>query len=176
MKYRMKRHAVVQPLDESYRLIPLTQGQNAIVDTEDFDRLSKFNWHARWYAKAKAGTFYAARWGNGKTIFMHQEILGHKHTDHRKQNTLDNRKKNLRECTIQQNNCNQRIRKDNVSGFKGVFKAKRKKRWECGIRVNGKRKHLGYFDTKEDAAKAYDRAALEYFGEFAHLNYPCSTL
>jgi hypothetical protein len=169
MKYRMKRHAVVQPLDQSYKIIPLTKGQNALVDAEDFERLSAFNWSAHWNPHTKS--YYAMSARKCKSIYMHREILGcnaRENGDHFSHDTLDNRKQNLRKCNDQQNNFNHRKRKDNTSGFKGVHL--RDGKWRSRIFVNGQWRCLGYFHSKEAAAHAYNEAALRMHGEFAHLN------
>lgn len=88
--------------------------------------------------------------------------------DHKNRNRSDNRISNLRlgdECL---NTINSKRRKDNTSGYKGV--GKKGYRWFARITVRGKITHLGMFDTKEQAAKAYNAAALEYYGEYACLN------
>jgi len=168
-KNRVKRHAVTQPLDKPYRLIPLTQGQNAIVDTKDFDWLMRWNWQALWSRTTKS--FYAHRWGNH---MMHRAILkcGPREGDHINHNTLDNRRENLRKCTHFQNTRNTKIRSDNSSGFKGVSFHKVTDKWAAYGCVQGKIKHLGLFDSREDAARAYDTYAKMFYGEFATLNFP----
>jgi|SRR6266850_2799308 len=167
MKHRMKRHAVVQPLDTSYRVIPLTKGQNAIVDAEDFEHINQWNWCAQWCEETQS--FYAQRGGG---VRIHQVILGCKWGDHKNHDTLDNRRENLRKCTRSQNCRNARIRRDNTSGFKGVGWHERIKKWEARIVVNKKQKYLGVFASKEDAARAYDIAAEVYHREFALKNFP----
>lgn len=87
--------------------------------------------------------------------------------DHINRNPLDNRRENLRICTQHENSFNQSIRSDNTSGTTGVSWRKEKNKWYAYIRVNGKKKHLGYFNTKEEAAEARRQAEIEYFGEFA---------
>lgn len=175
MKRRMKRHAVTQPLDQSYRLVPLTQGQNAIVDAEDFEWLDQWNWYAEWCRFTNS--FYAHRRlpNHGKIISMHAFILRCnmvEQGDHRNHDTLDNRKDNLRKCSSTQNHRNQRVCRGGSSRYKGVSWHKQKGKWRATIKLTEKQKHLGFFFVEQDAALAYDAAALEYFGEFAHLNFP----
>ncbi len=88
--------------------------------------------------------------------------------DHLNCNKVDNRWCNLREATPTQNTRNRPVRRDNRIGFKGVARANH--RWQARIWVNGKRFHIGCFDSPEDAHNAYAAAAKEYFGEFARVN------
>ena len=90
--------------------------------------------------------------------------------DHKNHDTLDNRSRNLRQSTVATNMWNRPIRADNTSGFIGVNL--RKGKWNARISVNGKRKHLGDFNTPEEAAHARDEAVKELHGEFAVLNFP----
>jgi AP2 domain len=176
-KRSVKRHPVAQPLDQSYRLIPLTQGQNAIVDAEDFEPLSQRNWWAIWCESTES--FYAYGWKDGLHVAMHNELLHcstGEQADHKDHNTLNNRKYNLRKCTHAENCKNQRRPSTNTSGFKGAFWQKDMKRsgggrWASYITFNGKRTFLGHFNSAKEAAHAYDEAAKLYHGEFAHLNF-----
>ena len=162
---------------DKHKLIALTQGQFAIVDAADFDWLNQWKWYARWDKTIRS--FYAAR-NVGKpcikTLYMHQLILPvpkGMRRDHANRNTLDNRRINLRPANKSQSAINQGRRKDNTSGFKGV--AKEGRRWFARLQVNGKIKRYGTFDSPEDAARAYDKAALSIFGEFAYLNFPVNS-
>lgn len=93
--------------------------------------------------------------------------------DHINRIKTDNRFSNLREATHSQNSCNKVYKKKSLSGFRGVKAAdKNGRKWMAHIKPNNRREHIGSFDTKEDAARAYDSAALRIFGEFAVLNYP----
>jgi len=166
----LPRQSVIQPLNKSYRFIPLTRNKNAIVDVEDFEWLSQWNWHAR--LTRNSNTFYAARTDWGQKIFMHREVLGCKtEVDHKNGDALDNRKQNLRKSTHAQNMCNVGTPSNNTSGFKGVSWGRRENKWRSYITLHGKQKHLGFFPNKEDAAHAYDEAAKILHGEFARLNY-----
>jgi AP2 domain len=181
MKKRVKRHAVTQPLDKPYRFIPLTQGQVAIVDAEDFEFLSQWNWFAWWSDQSR--TFYAIRNGPQAgeiripNIVMHREIAKCKtgeECDHKNFNGLDNRKTNLRPCTRSESMMNRRIQRSNKCGYKGVVfdsRANKGKPWRAVVSKRGKRVHLGYFLTKEAAARAYDAGAKIHHGEFAQLNF-----
>jgi len=91
--------------------------------------------------------------------------------DHINGSGLDNRRANLRLATVAQNAWNSKKRNPR-SGYKGVWLAKEKGLWRAAIFCNRKRKHLGYFKDKVDAARAYDKAATKLHKEFAVLNFP----
>lgn len=167
-KPRVVRHAVVQPQDQSIRLIPLTQDQNAIVDAADYEWLCGWNWHA--HRDNKNQKFYAQRMSMRKMIYMHQAIANRmdgEEVDHRNGNTLDNRRVNLRRCSRAQNQRNRGKQANNTSGFKGVIRDNRRDGWQAQIRVNGRCKYLGLFQTPQEAAVAYQNAAKKFFGDFA---------
>jgi hypothetical protein len=146
--------------------IPLTQGKFTLVDDEDFEKLNKFKWYFH--------DGYAIRQVKGKIVRMHREIANtpiDMLTDHINGDKLDNRKVNLRPCTTAQNVQNRSNQSNNSSGFKGVSWSKKNNKWSAMININKKRTHLGYFKTAEEAAKVYDLAAIENYGEFANLNF-----
>jgi len=157
--------------------IPLTQGQVALVDDEDYERLNVHKWRAQWSSRTKS--YYALRSSPRKkgekrtTILMHREVMQAKPgecVDHLYHETCDNQKANLRLCTVNQNGANRGAQTNNTSGFKGVGWHKRDQKWYARISVNGKVKNLGYYSTPEEAAVVYDKAALGYHGEFAVTN------
>ena len=158
-----------------FRRIPLTKGQFAIVDAEDYEKLAGY----KWYAEKKGRTFYAERTDRGvrknRNIPMHREILGApkgKIVDHINHNGLDNRRANLRLVTIEQNTWNTRKKSGHCSSqYKGVSWQKSSGRWKSIIVYKGKWIFIGYFDDEELAAKAYDAKARELFGEYAALNF-----
>ena len=165
-----EREEPPEPTEKGVRHIPLTRGKFAIVDEADFERLNRYKWHAI----CIRGKWYARRCPGGKPIMMHREIMNapaDKLVDHIDGNGLNNRRCNLRLCTQQQNMQNRRplIR---TSKFKGVWYCKRTRKWVATIVLDGKTIHLGRFDDEIEAARAYDRKAIELFGEFAYLNFP----
>jgi len=171
VKKNFKRHVVIQPADQSIRLIPLTQGQNAIVDAADFEWLNQWNWFAYWSIAGK--TFYARRCNRAEGVkLMHREILkitGNVQVDHRNHNTLDNRKLNLRPATKSQNAANKIGRTRLISPYKGVTLIPRcsTRKWRAKIQWLGKMYHIGVFPTPEEAHEAYKIKAKELHGEFA---------
>lgn len=157
--------------------INLGNGHSAIVDMEDLPRLSR----SRWSYQNHGHTYYAASsktYDGCKNVYMHREVKGTppagKEIDHINGNGLDNRKENLRFCSHRENCQASRKRQQNASSmYKGVTWRKDKKKWRARIcRMDNTRKHLGYFESELDAAKAYDEAATELFGKFATLNLP----
>lgn len=164
----------------SSRIIKLSRGQCAIVNTRDFTELSQWKWACQ---KDMSGALRAYRRGRisdgqrrGKIIYMHREIMrapSGLDVDHINGNGLDNRRGNLRLATRKQNTRSQNgLYANNTSGFIGVSFSKSNEKWEARISPNGKSIIIGYFDDKEEAARARDKAALEHFGEFASLNFP----
>lgn len=150
--------------------IPLTQGKYALVDDEDFEYLSQW----RWYWLNGYATKASARiGGKQKRIYMHRIILKAKEKDmcdHKNANRCDNRKENLRLCNALQNSWNTKIAKNNTSGYKGVFWRKERDKWKVCLTANKQNIYIGSFVDKKEAAKAYNKAAIKYFGEFALLN------
>src|SRR3990167_3661650 len=138
--------------------LELSRGLKAIIDADDYKRASFYKWHAVPYSGGEG--FKAARvvkTKNGlRKAYLHHLILGTTEMiDHINHDALDNRKANLRVCTASQNQANRRMTKNNRSGFKGV--TRNKKKWQARI----KQKSLGTFSTREEAALAYNVAAVE---------------
>lgn len=144
------------------QFIPLTKGSVAIVDDEDFEELNKYNWYC------SGG--YAVR-GCPRKKHMSRIVSNAPEgfeVDHINHDKLDNRKKNLRICTTQQNRWNRIAYRCNTSGYKGVYKEGNK--WSAKIRYNNVLMNIGFFSIKEEAAKAYNKKAQELFGNFAYIN------
>ena len=152
--------------------IPLTKGREALVDDTDYEFLSQWKWcvHDGRYAVRATRNAEGAR----KTIHMHRvvaERAGYTvtmHVDHKDGNGFNNQRANLRPASHQSNLANRGPQRNNTSGFKGVVRKSGK--WVAKIKVSQRTLFLGYFDSKTDAALAYNIAAREFFGEFAYQN------
>lgn len=149
--------------------------QEVIIDSEDWDKVKLFKWHA---VKGHSGNIYIKshlkKGSKVKVTPLHRFILDCNYSncvvDHKNGNSLDNRKRNLRICTSAQNSRNRKLNCDNTSGFKGVVMHKQKQKYMAQIGVDGKNIFLGYHETKEDAARKYNIAAKKYHGKFARIN------
>lgn len=155
--------------------IPLTHGKFALVNDEDYEWLNQWKWS---YHQNPSGNKYARRREQinkqKRHIWMHREILKtpkELFTDHINGNGLDNRRSNIRICTLSQNQHNKRVIKRGSSKYKGVSWHTRANTWIARIREGDKLIHLGYYKDEIMAAKAYDKRARKSYGEFAFLNF-----
>jgi hypothetical protein len=159
--------------------VKLTQGYVALVDNEDYQRVSQFKWYAqkKYRKDGSLLNVYAERktprkHGSKKqgVMKMHRFLLRvtdpETRVDHKDHNGLHNWRTNLRKANAAQNAQNCRVSTRNKSGLKGV--SKKGSKWRAQIMLP-----LGFFSNKRDAARAYDKAARKMFGEFACLN--CET-
>lgn len=154
--------------DNGTFLVPLTGGLFAVIDEPDV-RLVRDH---LWCARRDGHTHYAFRGKQQTTLLMHRVILNPPRgvqIDHRDGNGLNNTRGNLRMCTQSQNNQNQ-VSARGSSSFKGVCWHRAAGKWEAHIRQHGRRHHLGLFVSEMDAARAYNAAAVQCFGDFARLN------
>jgi len=166
------------------KFLGLTRGYYAVVDDEDYERLSQYKWHAA----PRKRKVYAARCrrvaeGPGpQRRMLHYEVLNlpcplgeGRQIDHVNGNPLDCRKRNLRTCTFSENGANRpALRKRQASKYKGVTYVKKhgyhKAGWVATIKFRGDRRYLGFFQDEQSAMKAYNVAAYRCFGKFAYLN------
>lgn len=140
----------------------------ALIDLDDVDKVKNIKWHR---SDLQRSTYYCIS-NNSEWRRIHRLIMGVTDkdivVDHINHNGLDNRKSSLRICTSGQNTCNCLTSKNNKSGHKGVYWSKERKKWCAQISINNKTKGLGRYDTIEEAIEAREKAAKEYYGEFAN--------
>lgn len=149
---------------DGYMVGVTAKGEEFFFDKEDLDKVRNYSWYV-------GGKGYIRTSLNPSTTPLHRFILGITsndaiNIDHVNRNKLDNRKCNLRMATYSENNYN-RVKKGS-SKYKGVYKQGDK--WRCVITKDGKKTHIGYYTSEEEAAMAYNKKAVELFGEFAYLN------
>jgi len=156
-------------------VIALNHGKQTVIDAVSRGMISPYTWRAvlrkykdniRWYV---AGVRYEG--GTREDVYMHRIIAGAKRgetVDHRDGDGLNNRRRNLRRCSVRQNVVNARVRAHS-SRFKGVYR-NRHGRWVAQIGILRRAVYLGAFVSEEEAARAYNQAATRHYGEFAKLN------
>lgn len=182
MKAGVRMHLPRPPVNR-LREIQLSDHHVAVVSADDYEWLRQFTWRAKFTvpqamlaADVADHLVYAARTvrlpsGKFRTVYMHREIVKAPKgmpVDHVDGNGLHNWRENLRICTPQENVMNRLV--ENSLGLRGVRRKGNK--YYARIRHMGKEKHLGVYATPEEAAKAYDAAAVELFGAFAVVNFP----
>jgi hypothetical protein len=160
-------------IDGEVAYVTLTRGCVAVIDAADVHLVEGWNWSAT----PSKGTFYAqrrTRVDGGRTIMMHRAILGlvdrATHVDHIDGNGLNNRRCNIRPCSIAQNQHNRGMSRTNTSGYKGVSWDAQGKKWGASIRAFGRQMNLGRFNTAEEAHAAYCAAAEKYHREFMRVD------
>jgi hypothetical protein len=160
--------------------LALSKGYVATIDDADA-HLARFKWFA---VTPYPGLVYAVRRrpkdeiaaspGSPK-ISLHRQllgVLGSVQVDHINGDTLDNRRDNLRLASSTENGSNRSLNRNSTSGYKGVTWVKARGNWRANIKVNGKPISLGVYDDPVEAARAYDKAAIELHGAFAKPNFP----
>ncbi|OGG08966.1 hypothetical protein A2154_05200 [Candidatus Gottesmanbacteria bacterium RBG_16_43_7] len=149
------------------KYINVARKYKTIVDDEEFEYLNTYKW------TLKKGYAVAKLCNRSGFLMMHKFIVFYPKSltiDHINRNKLDNRKSNLRVCTQLQNNFNKPRQRNNESGYKGVCWDKKAQKWRAAISVNRRYFWLGYYDSKNQAAMAYNLAAKKHHREFACLN------
>ena len=159
------------------RLLRLHGGGVAAVDDEDFEAVSQYRWRLYQPSAARTRTSrYAVACIGRRNVYLHLwlwkrwgrhkvPVVEHENTD-----GLDCTRDNLRNATVEQNNRNRGLMRSNTTGLKGVTWHIRHQKWHAKISVSKRRLHLGYFKNPQEAARAYNEAALLHHGEFAVLN------
>lgn len=163
------------------KTIPLTQGYFAKVDDEDYEELARYRWFVSRDKDRKVEYLRVCRnqslgYGKRTTKVMSRILM--KATkgmfvDHINGDPLDNQKSNLRVCSVGENCQNRRTNYNSESGYRGVVRnwyGESKNLWVAQIYLNKKKKQIGSFVTKEEAAVAYNNYAIKLYGKFAKLN------
>jgi len=172
-------------LSKNDKIVVINGNYSTIIDKEDYDKvMNACTWFTTKtkdliYVEGRASQF-TDKWNRKKKISLHRFLLNLDLNDkviidHKNGITLDNRKQNLRMCTVSENGQNSKLMSHNTSGFKGVSWNKHSKKWEARIMTTLKngtkyRPLIGSFDDPMLGAIAYDKAALKYFGKFARTN------
>lgn len=174
-RFSSRARAVFECACGDHAWSPVDKWAVALVSVEDVPAL----WARRWqlkFQRGKAYLRYNKKVGRAQTVlYLHREILGAPDDvqgEHRNRNGLDNRRGNLRLADQTRNNGNCIKRSGCSSVFKGVAWDKRARKWVAYINDGGRRVQLGLYADEADAARAYDRRAVEVFGQFARLNLP----
>ena len=171
MVYRKQKYCY------AYRRIYLGEGFWTILDEKDYYRYG----HIKWCLGGNRKIAYAIggiknKKGEFKIVYLHRVIMKSpkgKVVDHKNGKSLDNRRANLRNATYAQNSSNKRKRKSKTtSRYIRVSFEKNQNRWAVKIKSKGKSYWVGSYKTEIEAARASDKAARKYHGEFARLNFP----
>jgi len=156
--------------------IPLGYNRFVLIDAADAVVAVQWRWQA---LEVQPGRFYASGQrtidGKREEVYLHRLLMNPPDgmvVDHRNGDGLDCRRENMRVCTQQQNTHNRSKKRASKNPYLGVYKLKVGLQWHARIRHNKTSIYLGYFPTPEEAARAYDRKALELRGEYARLNFP----
>lgn len=155
------------------RRLPLTNGCFTLVDADEFDRLMQFSWRRDrdGYARSAMVTEPGQP---ARGVLLHRFIMGAKRgqiMDHINRDRLDNRRSNLRFVTVQQNMHNRGASRGK-SKYRGVAWSAAERKWVATIYADGENRHLGWYRWEEEAARVYDEAAREHYGEYAYQNNP----
>lgn len=157
---RVNRFNTVDDITEIFDF----KGNSCIIDTNDLERVSKYYW----YQDSRG--YWMHHISRNKNIYLHKFIMGVEYdnkilVDHINHNTCDNRKSELRTCSIIENLRNRNLKKKNHTGHVGVYKTSSNK-YKALIFIHGKELRLGVFDTIEEAVQVRHNAEKKYYGEF----------
>ena len=154
--------------------IPLTHGKVATVDEADYDRVRQHKWYASLH---HSGVWQVHGGWSVNRILLQRFVMGLHVGSPEYVICLDDdhlhcTNNNLRVVSAQVAVSRKKKRGDRTSQYKGCYWNARRRMWHAQILVDGKRTHLGYWDSEEDAARSYDRACYAARGDAARLNFP----
>jgi len=162
--------------------VPIGDGFTVTIDAADLALIAPYSWRPLLRRDGRAYAMAAERQHRSdvRTVYMHRLIAGSlpgEETDHRNEDSLDNRRANLRRATPSQNRANmgkprQPGGRPSSSRFKGVNWCRQRGKWCAKITVGGVTRNLGRYADEATAGRAYDAAAIAAWGEFAWLNFP----
>jgi hypothetical protein len=142
-------------------------GEEFYFDLEDYELIKDYCW----FISEK--DYICTNTRHKKHLKMHRLVMNaqkNEEVDHKKHNTHDNRKSELRKVTSSQNNMNAKLAKNNSTGYKGITFDIEKNKFRARITCNKKVYHLGYFENIENAIKARDKVEEKQFGEYSYDN------
>lgn len=142
--------------------IYVSQGRSFLIDTDQLEKVMQYSWHVTTKGYIRTSSRKLKRIALHKFLMKTDEQI-----DHINRDKTDNRLANLRVCTTRENNFNRRGWSKSKTGFKGVTYDNRKKKYKARIGIDNKRIHIGYFDTAEEASRAYNEMAEKLYGEYA---------
>ena len=149
----------------------MTKGCVATIDAEDAADILSHSWTA---TRGRVGGWYAYRQERGTQHKMHRQLMPDcaEDVDHIDGDGLNNRRSNLRCASRGQNLVNRGLKVNNTTGYKGVIRAASPNKWRAEVKLQGRAKSLGVFDSPEAAARAYDNACRSNWGDFCQANFP----
>lgn len=151
-----------------YFVIGVTKkNERFYFNIEEFEKVSRHTWY-----KSMEG-YIETTTNDNRFISLHRLVMDAEEgevVDHKNHGSYDNRKRNLRKCSISQNQMNKKIQINNTSGVTGISWFPTRNTWVVRIGVNKKRIIIGYFKNFDDAIQARKQAEEKYFGEYAYKN------
>lgn len=182
-KFVVKENEIISQDQNTTKFLiesPTHGNLEVLIDTEDWNKVKNYRWYVTYDSGCDSYYVKTSYAKNGKRIYkpLHRLLFDLEDpnikVDHIDHNLLNNKRNNLRICTQEENARNKRqLPNSNLYNYKGCHYCYYKNKtnpWQCMIGHNNKTIHIGYFPTLEQCAKAYNKAAKKYFGEFACLN------